>query len=218
MPKILYIQPIHPAGMEYLAAKPGYAVEIAPDTERETLKRCMADADAVVTRLTEVDAELMSCARHLRAVCKHGVGVGGMMLEPVYRDAVLPPVVFGHPAGQVVGVEIPHDRLRPHLEQLCEMLPDLLMKGGGLHIGHIPDVLADKSVMPLGQAYGVFQLGACAENVGEAGAGNGSRLRIKGNRARRVAARPAKIQRAPSAGQGADNGVVHPDEDVAVME
>lgn len=75
MPKILYIQPIHPDGMAYLAAKPGYEVAVAPDTQRETLMRAVEDADAVVTRLTVVDAELMRRARHLRAVCKHGVGV-----------------------------------------------------------------------------------------------------------------------------------------------
>ena len=75
MIKILYIQPIHPAGMDYLAAKPGYSVEIAPNTDRETLKKCIKDADAVITRLTVVDAELMSCANHLKAVCKHGVGI-----------------------------------------------------------------------------------------------------------------------------------------------
>ncbi|MGN1020044.1 MAG: hydroxyacid dehydrogenase [Aristaeellaceae bacterium] len=75
MPRILYIQPIHPDGMAYLAGKPGYEVAVAPDTQRETLAREIADADAVVTRLTAVDAELMRHARHLRAVCKHGVGV-----------------------------------------------------------------------------------------------------------------------------------------------
>lgn len=75
MPKILYIQPIHPDGMNYLAGKDGWTVEIAPDTEAETLYRAIRDADAVVTRLTRVDEALMSHAEHLRAVCKHGVGV-----------------------------------------------------------------------------------------------------------------------------------------------
>lgn len=75
MPRILYIQPIHPDGMAYLAAKPGYEVVVASDASRETLLREIRDADAVVTRLTVVDAELMRHADHLKAVCKHGVGV-----------------------------------------------------------------------------------------------------------------------------------------------
>ena len=75
MPNILYIQPIHPDGMNYLAAKPGWQVTVAPDTQTETLTRCIEDADAVITRLTPVGADLMAHGAHLRAVCKHGVGV-----------------------------------------------------------------------------------------------------------------------------------------------
>lgn len=74
MHKILYIQPIHPDGMNYLDSKPDYKVVVAPDTSMETLKKEIVDADVIVSRLTRVDAELMQCAEHLRAVCKHGVG------------------------------------------------------------------------------------------------------------------------------------------------
>ena len=81
MYKILYIQPIHPDGMNYLASKADYRVEVAPDTEPETLKKCIRDADAIITRLTVVDAELMECAEHLKAVCKHGVGVDNIDTE-----------------------------------------------------------------------------------------------------------------------------------------
>lgn len=74
MPKILYIQPIHEDGMDYLRNKPGFEVVVAADTSDETLKKEIKDADVIVSRLTRVDAELMSCADHLKAVCKHGVG------------------------------------------------------------------------------------------------------------------------------------------------
>lgn len=77
--KILYIQPIHPAGMRRLAEK--YTVCIAPDTQRETLLACVQDADAIVTRLTRIDAELMEAAPRLKAVCKHGVGVDTIDVE-----------------------------------------------------------------------------------------------------------------------------------------
>lgn len=75
MPKILYIQPIHPDGMNALRAREGYEVVVSPDTDKETLKREIVDADVIISRLTEIDAELMACAKHLKAVCKHGVGV-----------------------------------------------------------------------------------------------------------------------------------------------
>ena len=72
---IFYIQPLHPEGMNYLRQKEGYYIQVATDTSRETLLREAKDADVIVTRLTKVDAELMTQAKHLKAVCKHGVGV-----------------------------------------------------------------------------------------------------------------------------------------------
>ena len=75
MHKILYIQPIHPDGMNYLRAKEGYEVVVSPATDKETLKREIADAEVIITRLTTIDEELMTCAPGLKAVCKHGVGV-----------------------------------------------------------------------------------------------------------------------------------------------
>lgn len=71
--KILYIQPIHESGMERLAKR--HEVLVAPDTRRETLLRLIADADAVVTRLTPVDREMIERGKRLKAICKHGVGV-----------------------------------------------------------------------------------------------------------------------------------------------
>ena len=58
MKKILYIQPIHPYGMDLLREK--YNVVVAPDTNRETLMREIRDASAIVTRLSTVDADLMA--------------------------------------------------------------------------------------------------------------------------------------------------------------
>lgn len=37
MPRILYIQPIHPDGMYRLRSHEGYEVVVAPDTQRDTL-------------------------------------------------------------------------------------------------------------------------------------------------------------------------------------
>ena len=73
--KILYIQPIHPDGMNYLRAKSNYDVVVASGTDQETLKKEIVDADVIVSRLTTINSELMACAKHLKAVCKHGVGV-----------------------------------------------------------------------------------------------------------------------------------------------
>ena len=77
--KILYIQPVHEAGMRRLAEH--HVVCVAPDTRRETLLACVRDADAIVTRLTRVDAKLMAAAPRLKAVCKHWVGVDNIDVE-----------------------------------------------------------------------------------------------------------------------------------------
>jgi len=81
MHKILYIQPIHPDGMNYLRAKEGYEVVVASATDKETLMREIVDAEVIISRLTNVDAELMTCAPGLKAVCKHGVGVDNIDVE-----------------------------------------------------------------------------------------------------------------------------------------
>ena len=75
MQKILYLQPVHPCGMRRLAAREDFCVEVAPSLDWNALSACVADADAIVTRLTSVDARLMALAPRLKAVAKHGVGV-----------------------------------------------------------------------------------------------------------------------------------------------
>ncbi len=73
MKKVLYIQPIHPSGMEALAKK--YDVAVASDTDKETLLKEAVDASAMISRLTPIDAELMAAAPKLEAIAKHGVGI-----------------------------------------------------------------------------------------------------------------------------------------------
>jgi D-3-phosphoglycerate dehydrogenase len=73
MKKVLYIQPVHESGMNKLAQK--YEVIVAPDPSRETIERLIADADAVVTRMTPIDQELMAKGVKLKAIARHGIGV-----------------------------------------------------------------------------------------------------------------------------------------------
>lgn len=77
--KVLYIQPLHPAGMELLRGR--YDVVVADRQDRGSLLEAIADASAVVTRLTTVDAELIAAGQRLEAIAKHGVGVDNIDLE-----------------------------------------------------------------------------------------------------------------------------------------
>lgn len=79
MKKILYIQPIHPSGMEKLAEK--FEVIVAPDASRETIEALIPEAEAVVTRLTVIDRELIEKGVKLKAIAKHGVGVDNIDME-----------------------------------------------------------------------------------------------------------------------------------------
>lgn len=81
MHKILYIQPIHKAGMDYLRAKKNYEVVVASSTDHEVLKKEIKDADVIISRLTPIDADLMAAADHLKAICKHGVGLDNFDLD-----------------------------------------------------------------------------------------------------------------------------------------
>lgn len=81
MHKILYIQPIHKAGMDYLRNKKNYEVVVASSTDHEVLKNEIKDVDVIISRLTPIDRDLMEAADHLKAICKHGVGLDNFDLE-----------------------------------------------------------------------------------------------------------------------------------------
>jgi D-3-phosphoglycerate dehydrogenase len=73
MKKVLYIQPVHESGMNRLAKN--YEVVVAPDPSRATIERLIVDADAIITRLTTIDKELIGKGLKLKAIGRHGIGV-----------------------------------------------------------------------------------------------------------------------------------------------
>ncbi len=72
--KVLYIQPIHPSGMEWLKEQ-GYDVVVANTEDTAVLKEMVKDASAIVSRLTYVGKEIIDAGEKLECVAKHGVGV-----------------------------------------------------------------------------------------------------------------------------------------------
>lgn len=71
--KVLYIQPIHPTGMDMLREK--YDVVVANNEDKKFLLNAITDASAIVTRLTDVDRELIAAGKKLEAIAKNGIGV-----------------------------------------------------------------------------------------------------------------------------------------------
>lgn len=72
MKKVLYIQALHPSGMELLKKK--YDVIVADNENKEYIKSIIGDFNAVVTRLTRIDKDIIESGKKLEAIAKHGVG------------------------------------------------------------------------------------------------------------------------------------------------
>ena len=79
MKKVLYIQKIHPAGMDMLREK--YDVVCPENEDKEFLLEAVKDASAIVTRLTVVDKDIIAAGEKLEAIAKNGVGVDNIDVE-----------------------------------------------------------------------------------------------------------------------------------------
>lgn len=87
MPKILVLGKIHAAGLERLGAVADFAVEELPDHAAELLDR-VADADAIIVRMTKIDEAVIAAAPNLRIVARHGVGYEAVDVEALTRRAI----------------------------------------------------------------------------------------------------------------------------------
>ena len=66
MKKVLYIQPIHAAGMDMLREK--YDVVVANNEDKAFLMEAVKDASAIVTRLTDVDKDIIAGQMQVKSV------------------------------------------------------------------------------------------------------------------------------------------------------
>ena len=79
MAKILITEQVHPIGPGLLEAA-GHQVVYA-DRDMDVIRREIVDADAVFVRIVPLSAELLSTAKNLKLISKHGVG-----LDPIDLD------------------------------------------------------------------------------------------------------------------------------------
>ena len=78
--KVLYIQPLHPSGMDKLREK--YEVLVANTEDKQELLKIAPGVSVIISRLTKIDKELMDAAGDtLEAVAKHGVGVDNIDVD-----------------------------------------------------------------------------------------------------------------------------------------
>ena len=73
MNKILVIESIRPKGMEIL--KNEAEVVIAPDRSETTVASLIGDFDAVITRTTKINKEIIERGKNLKVIGRHGAGL-----------------------------------------------------------------------------------------------------------------------------------------------
>lgn len=87
MPKVLILGKLHAAGLERLGAVAGIEIEELPDHAAELPDR-VADADAIIVRMTPIDTDLIDAAPNLRIVARHGVGYEAVDVDALTRRAI----------------------------------------------------------------------------------------------------------------------------------
>ena len=78
--KILVIQNIHQKGIDLLKGNPNYEFEIF-DEINEDLKKKILDCDAVSIRTAKLPDEIISTAKNLKVISRHGVGYDNIGLK-----------------------------------------------------------------------------------------------------------------------------------------
>lgn len=80
MPKVLIPQDITEAGKAKLRDK-GYEFVIGSGHDEETLKREIADCDAVIARTAQYPRQVLEAGKQLKIIARYGIGVDNIDLE-----------------------------------------------------------------------------------------------------------------------------------------
>jgi D-3-phosphoglycerate dehydrogenase len=72
--KVLIPEDVDSSGKDYLLER-GYEIKVGVPTDIETLKREIADADAVLARVALFPEEVLAAGKKLKVIARHGVGV-----------------------------------------------------------------------------------------------------------------------------------------------
>ena len=97
--KVLVADPISPKGVELLKQK-GFDVVEAYGSTPDQVKELVKDADAVIVRSeTKITADVLACAKKLKAVGRAGVGVDNIDIPAASEKGV---VVMNTPTGNTI--------------------------------------------------------------------------------------------------------------------
>lgn len=166
-PKVLLTSPIDRTGRALL--EPVADVEQAPATDADTLRRAIADADALIVR-AYLPLDLFDHAPRLRAVVRHGAGVDMIPMEAATERGIPVANVPGANATSVAEFVLAQCLLHAH--RLARA--DRLLREAGWNESR---ALADGVTEVSGKTMGVVGVGAIGSEIARMGhAGFGMRL------------------------------------------
>ena len=87
--KVLCLQPIHPAGMKILHSRADLEVIVPANIEPATIRPYLADAEAIVVRISRIDGAMIAAAPKLKLISRHGVGVDTIDVATATKHGVL---------------------------------------------------------------------------------------------------------------------------------
>lgn len=87
MNKVLIPQDISACGKEYLQQM-GYQVILGSGSDADTIKREVADCEALIVRTARYPADVIAAGKKLKIIARHGVGTDNIDIEAAERQGV----------------------------------------------------------------------------------------------------------------------------------
>jgi D-3-phosphoglycerate dehydrogenase / 2-oxoglutarate reductase len=87
--KVLCITPIHIEGMKILQSRPDIDLIVPKSSEPVDWEHYLADTEAIVVRMSQITAEVMTAAPRLTLVSRHGVGVDNINIDAATKQGVI---------------------------------------------------------------------------------------------------------------------------------
>ncbi|WMX72483.1 hydroxyacid dehydrogenase [Lactiplantibacillus plantarum] len=94
MKKVLLSEKIDDAGIELLT-KNHFDVQVAPDTDNESMKAAIKDAYAVIMRSSKLSADVIAAGKELKIISRNGTGINNVDVDAATTQHVLVAKVNG---------------------------------------------------------------------------------------------------------------------------
>jgi D-3-phosphoglycerate dehydrogenase len=89
MRKVVCIQPIHPEGMKILRSRSDLNVIVPESPEPQHWQQHLADAEALIVRISRIERWMIEKAPRLRIISRHGVGVDNIDIDAATEQGVV---------------------------------------------------------------------------------------------------------------------------------